>query len=144
MRGECIEQVSAWTNPAHDAASTRSFPDLPLELRIRPERDRVRVIAAGELDLATSPALDEQLRELEQAGFDHIVVDLRGVSFIDCAGLQIMLGANRRARAARARFGIIGGGKVGRLLALTSGQHEFGTAAPSSGAAFRSGIRVTV
>jgi anti-sigma B factor antagonist len=56
-----------------------------------PERDRVRVALAGELDLATAPQLDQAVRELLEAGFDHVVVDLTDLAFLDSSGLRMLL-----------------------------------------------------
>ena len=143
MCGQWPRWFSVRTSSLNDVASTRwSFPQAPLELRVCFESDPVRIIVAGELDLATSAALDEQLFELEEVGFDHIVVDLRGVSFVDCAGLRIVLDASRRARAARTRFEVIGGGKVCRLLALTGAELPVASAMPISGASLRRGLEV--
>ena len=45
----------------------------------------------GELDLATVPVLDDQLAELRGAGFRHLILDLRGLYFIDSTGLRCIL-----------------------------------------------------
>ncbi|MFJ6214317.1 STAS domain-containing protein [Streptomyces sp. NPDC092296] len=57
------------------------------------------VVLRGELDLLTAPAAD---RLLEDAAATHpgcdLLVDLRQVTFADCAGLSPLLRAARRAR----------------------------------------------
>jgi anti-anti-sigma factor len=55
---------------------------------IRPERERVRVLLLGELDLATVPTARETVRELLESGFGWIVVDFSGLGFIDSSGLH--------------------------------------------------------
>jgi len=45
----------------------------------------------GELDLATTPRLAEAIDELRDSGFDHVVLDLRGVTFVDSTGLRLIL-----------------------------------------------------
>ena len=49
----------------------------------------------GELDLASSPALEEELDKV--AGHASVVVDLRELQFIDSTGLSVLVKANQRA-----------------------------------------------
>jgi anti-anti-sigma factor len=58
----------------------------------------VRVAVHGELDLATAPALDDALRQAS-AESSRVVLDLRGLSFIDSTGLRSVLQAHAHARA---------------------------------------------
>ena len=84
--------------------STYSHSDLArleeesLTCEVVPERDAVRVRPVGTLDLATGPVLEQQLGELRAAGFLRMVVDLRGLSFIDSTGLQLVLRWQAAAR----------------------------------------------
>jgi stage II sporulation protein AA (anti-sigma F factor antagonist) len=50
----------------------------------------------GELDIATAPALEQLLREVERDRWPTVVLDLRNLSFIDSSGIRALLGANRR------------------------------------------------
>ncbi len=70
------------------------------ELVIRTTREPAGWILAlhGELDLASAPALDQQLRAAEEIGIRRVVVDLSGLEFIDSAGLHVLLDADRRLR----------------------------------------------
>lgn len=52
----------------------------------------------GELDLASGPALQQQLDAAEADGSGRVLVDLGGLQFMDSTGLQILLGADRRQR----------------------------------------------
>jgi len=65
---------------------------------VHPERTVVRVAPAGELDLATASALELQLLELRESGFDRIVLDLRRLTFMDSTGIALLLTEDRRAR----------------------------------------------
>ena len=56
-----------------------------------PERERVRVALFGELDLATALQLDQAVRELLAAGFEHVVVDLTDLAFLASCGLRVLL-----------------------------------------------------
>ena len=78
-----------------------SLADLPplFSCPVEPDRDRVVVRPSGELDLTSVEVVDRELRELVAAGFDHLVVDLRGVTFMDSSGLALLLRWTRSARA---------------------------------------------
>ncbi len=52
----------------------------------------------GELDLATSAALEERLSDLEEQGSTRLTVDLVGLNFIDSTGLRVLLQATARAQ----------------------------------------------
>jgi anti-sigma B factor antagonist len=56
-----------------------------------PERDRVRVAPAGELDIATAPQLEHAVKELLASGFGHVIVDLTDVEFLDSNGLRVIM-----------------------------------------------------
>jgi len=62
--------------------------------------DVATVRLRGELDLASAPQAEETLRALEQAERppERIVLDLRGVRFLDTTGLRVILAADSRAR----------------------------------------------
>ncbi len=76
------------------------------------------VSARGEIDLATAPALrDEVLRRLRQG---HVVLDLAGVSFFDSAGLHALVASHRRATLLGNRLCVAGAGpSVLTVLRLT-------------------------
>jgi anti-anti-sigma factor len=50
----------------------------------------------GELDLATVPTLDAALERVEIT--ERLVLDLRGLSFIDSTGLRLLVALHRRAQ----------------------------------------------
>ncbi len=56
-----------------------------------PEDDRCTLVLRGELDLASAPALEAATTRLCGEGASEIVVDLRGLSFIDSTGLRTIL-----------------------------------------------------
>jgi anti-sigma B factor antagonist len=53
---------------------------------------------AGELDIASAPALREELLSLLRRGSSRLVIDLSGVSFCDASGLAVLVSTGRRAR----------------------------------------------
>src|SRR5690242_13294590 len=50
----------------------------------------------GEVDIATAPALEQLLGEVERDGWPTVVFDLRHLSFIDSSGIRALLGVNER------------------------------------------------
>jgi anti-sigma B factor antagonist len=57
----------------------------------------------GELDMYTVPDLEAELRRLGD-GVTHVLVDLRGVTFVDSAGIGLL---TQRARRLAARGGVM-------------------------------------
>lgn len=70
----------------------------PFRVDVHPERDVVRVAAVGELDLATVAQLRAQIGELRETGFEHLVLDLRELTFMDSRGVSLILDEDRPAR----------------------------------------------
>lgn len=82
--------------------------------------DRVHVELRGELDLATAPKLEDELKSIEQAAPPLIVLDLRPLAFMDSSGLRALLAADARAREAGRRLVLIRGDeRVQRVLRIT-------------------------
>jgi anti-anti-sigma factor len=78
------------------------------------------VTLAGELDLASAYAFDRRLLEIESRQPALVVVDLRGVTMLDSAGLGRLVSAHRRARRGGWRFVLVRGGRVvARVLQTT-------------------------
>ena len=86
----------------------------------------MRMELSGELDLNRAYTFDEELRALEDLGVRTIVLDLRGVTFVDSAGLARIVAARRRAVRDGRRFLVVRGCKsVQRLFALTALDQQF-------------------
>lgn len=83
--------------------------------------DATTVISvSGELDLASSPALEEELERVAQSDAQLVVVDLRGLEFMDSTGLSVLVRAHQRAEENGRRLGLVNGSQqVQRLLTLT-------------------------
>jgi anti-sigma B factor antagonist len=87
---------------------------------IEPAREVVRVKPVGELDLATGPELRSRVLGLVAVGVEHLIIDLRGLSFIDATGLSLLLSLADDAREGGWRLSLIQGtGQVRRMFALT-------------------------
>jgi anti-sigma B factor antagonist len=78
------------------------------------------IAVTGELDLATSPELEEQLLGALHADADVVILDLRELEFMDSTGLSVLVKAHRAAEeGARRLYLIKGPPQVQRLLSLT-------------------------
>ena len=83
--------------------------------------DRVVIIGVqGELDLASSPALEQELETGSPSQAEVVVVDLRQLEFMDSTGLSVLVRAHQRATEKGQRFAVVRGPQqVQRLLTLT-------------------------
>ena len=80
----------------------------------------VVVAVSGELDLRTSPQLEERLIRAFDAGAELVILDLRQIEFMDSTGLRVLLSAHQRARETGRRFALVrGADQVERVLTLT-------------------------
>ena len=78
-----------------------------------------RIELAGELDIATGPDLEQALETQLAQGVTDIVLDLRGVTFIDSSGLRVVLVASRSATDEGRRLIVVpGDGQVLRVIRL--------------------------
>ena len=94
----------------------------PVSFRVvvRTERDVVRVCPFGEVDMGTVGQVREQLKHVTASGVRRVVLDLRGVTFLDSTGLHLVLEADAASRAQRWEFELIGGpADVQRVFDLT-------------------------
>ena len=79
----------------------------PLELRVEDNSGVARVVASGELDLATAEALEEELKRQERRDPSTLMLDLREITFMDSTGLRTVIAADSRARERGARLVIV-------------------------------------
>jgi len=79
--------------------------------------DSQRIIASGELDIATVPVLEEAFDAAVASAAARIVVDLGGITFIDSTGLRLLI--KMRETCAEGRLGIRSTAIVDRLLQVT-------------------------
>jgi anti-sigma B factor antagonist len=71
------------------------------------DRDgRAYVTLSGELDLATAPELEQLVTERIDAG-EEVVVDLRGLEFMDSSGIRVLVAAHARAGRAGTRLFVV-------------------------------------
>jgi anti-anti-sigma factor len=99
-------------------AAPAGIPAPPaFDIEIRPSRERVIVAPRGELDCATVARLQTAVDDLVATGWDTIVLDLRGLCFMDSTGLCLI--TRQTGRTDTAVQLIDGTAAVSRLFDLT-------------------------
>jgi anti-anti-sigma factor len=90
------------------------------QVETRSEGRAAVVAVSGELDLASSPQLEQELDRLWQADVELLVIDLRALEFMDSTGLSIIVSAHQRLSESGRKLSIVRGPQqVQRLLDLT-------------------------
>ena len=75
---------------------------------------------AGDLDLDTAHRVESALGGLREEGSGDLVLDLRGVTFMDSTGLRLVIRWHRAAQDEGFRFAIVPGPEiVQRVFRLT-------------------------
>lgn len=83
--------------------------------------DDIGLIAlGGEVDISSAPRFKKEFEQLIGAGHADIVVDLKGVTFIDSSALGVLVGAVRRLHPLGGRLVVVAEGHaVMRPVTLT-------------------------
>ena len=78
------------------------------------------VTVAGELDVATAPALRDQLVQIDADGATDTVVDLLDVSLVDSVALGLLVEASKRAKARGGMLRIVcDDRRIARIIEIT-------------------------
>jgi anti-sigma B factor antagonist len=79
------------------------------------------IALSGELDLSGAPALDEEIDRLAaRDGVTRVVLDLRGLEFLDSSGLRLVALAERRLAGAGRQLVLVRGNEtVQRVFEIT-------------------------
>ncbi|MGW2648905.1 STAS domain-containing protein [Streptomyces sp. NPDC001393] len=94
--------------PDNDAARGTEHRTAPEALAAHRVADGATVVVLhGEIDLLTAPALSRRLDALTACSRPDLVLDLRPVTFIDCAGLGVLCRARNRTSARQGRLRLI-------------------------------------
>ena len=107
--------------------SSRDDVGIPGGLKIeRLSDDQGTVIALhGELDLESAPEVDRRL-EVDGTNPGRLLIDLRGLEFMDSTGLAVLVRAQRSARASGYRLSLRPGPpQIQRLFELTGVLEQF-------------------
>ena len=99
-----------------------------LDVRINERNGTAVVSLQGELDISEVGDVEKHLKAVENRRPDLLVLDLRGLNFMDSSGLRVVLEADLRSRRDARRFALIPGPEpVHRvfLIALLDKRLEF-------------------
>ena len=100
--------------------SLRFLDVTPLAVTTEQHPGQTRVVLIGELDIASTQDLENELSAVEANSPGTVVLDLRRVEFIDSTGLRALVAADERARSAGRRLAVVRGpDAVERLLTVT-------------------------
>lgn len=103
----------------HTAATRHRSLD-PFHCEVHRDGETGSVRPVGELDVATVAHVEAELRALRDAGCDRVVLDLRGLSFMDSNGIRLAVAWDAAARGDGFAFAIVPGIEpVQRVFRLT-------------------------
>jgi anti-anti-sigma factor len=89
-------------------------------VEVHQEGEGTVISLSGELDLASSPALEEAIERVLGSETELVVIDLRALEFMDSTGLSIIVKAHQTAEARELGLHLVNGPpQVERLLSLT-------------------------
>ena len=82
--------------------------------------DRAVLRIDGDIDAWTAPQLRERVRDLAGSGTVHLIADLRGVGFLDSAGLGALVAARKELRGREGSLMLVAGaGRIVQVLRIT-------------------------
>jgi anti-sigma B factor antagonist len=113
---------------------TESTPPIDLRCEIVREGARAWVQPFGELDLDSVHRVETALEEVRGKGCAELVLDLRGLTFMDSTGLRLVIRWDTAAREDGFRFAIVPGDQVvQRVFRLTGMDDHLAVAQPPPG-----------
>lgn len=95
-----------------------------LTLCARPRDDGIIVTVSGEVDFCTEGLLQQALLRIMRERSARLLLDLSGVSFMDCAGLRALLTTRRRAELRGGSMRLIAASRAVRRIIELTGAHE--------------------
>lgn len=99
----------------HASGSPLLLPYEQLAVEARTHRRTALVALRGELDVITVSKVAEVVDDVEPRadGVRHVVLDLRGLTFMDSSGLHELIKQNEFARSNRHNLAVVRGTGVG-------------------------------
>jgi anti-sigma B factor antagonist len=91
----------------------------PGDFQLRAERvgGTAQIAVEGELDIATLPEFEEVIASLREAGLERLVIDMRGLAFLDSMSIELLLRLHVELAAAGAELVLVRGPRaVNRLF----------------------------
>ena len=93
---------------------------------VRIAADHAEVTLAGELDLATAPAITQAVRNLLAAGHQHVIVNIDAVAFMDARTIGVLVAAHRDVTTSGRSLQLTAHPLCARLLEMTRTTEVFG------------------
>ena len=90
-------------------------------LEVRREKHAAVLVLSGELDRGSAPVLDAEVERIYQTDAELLILDLRGLEFMDSTGLRSVILAHRAAEQRGRRLGVVEGSNQVRQLLRWSG-----------------------
>src|SRR6476469_154929 len=70
----------------------------PFHIEVSGQTASPNIVVRGEIDVATSPTLRDDMSALIARGARHITLDFAAVTFVDSSGLGVLVGTYKRLR----------------------------------------------
>lgn len=99
-------------------------PPEPFRCESGSDGDRWWVRPLGELDLDTAPLLERKLGAARTDGAEQLVLDLRGLTFMDSTGLRLVIRWHTAASQDGFDFAIVPGADVVQRVFRLTGMDE--------------------
>ena len=97
---------------------------MDVTLGVRPGDDGTVVAVSGEVDVCTEAPLQQALLRIMREHGARLLLDVSGVSFMDCAGLRALLTTRRRAELRGGFMRLIAVSRAVRRIIELTGAHE--------------------
>jgi anti-anti-sigma factor len=98
--------------------------ELPFDLTVERRAEKAAVVLQGELDLAAKDLYEQELSKLENQPPERLIVDLRGLTFIDSTGIKLLLRTLRDWEDNGADIGFVEAPDPVKSLLVTTGVAE--------------------
>ncbi|MGN6371987.1 MAG: STAS domain-containing protein [Solirubrobacteraceae bacterium] len=86
--------------------------------------ETVRLTTRGELDLATSPQLEQEMRTILARGAQRVTIDLSGLTFVDSSGLRVLIVLHERSKQDGWELALLAPSNPARAVFRISGAEE--------------------
>lgn len=96
-------------------------PPLPFAVSVSDRDGWCGLALQGELDFATAPLLEHELVRTHRDGCDCLLVDLCALTFMDMAGVRVLLAAQERVQAGGGALLVLHAPQVVRRLVKVAG-----------------------
>ena len=106
-------------------------PWRPFRCEVRPQGDELWIVVEGEFELDSAETVRTTIGEHIGRGYESVVLDLGGVTFMDSSGLRAAIEASKAATGRGLGFALVPGPPaVQRIFAITGTAAMFPPPAP--------------